>query len=49
MRIYIDNREDDERILFLKNFAEKNLKEIYLLGQNIVKNLDQQIISSINW
>ena len=37
------------RILFLKNFAEKNLKEIYLLGQNIFKNLDQQIISSINW
>ena len=37
------------RILFLKNFAEKNLKEIYLLGQNIFKNLDQQIISSVNW
>ena len=36
------------RILFLKNFAEKNLKEIYLLGQNIFKNLDQQIISSVN-
>ena len=36
------------RILFLKNFAEKNLKEIYDIGKVTFNNLDEQIIESVN-
>ena len=35
------------RILFLKNFAEKNLKEIYNIGQFIFNCLDNHIIKSV--
>ena len=36
------------RILFLKNFAEKKLEEIYNIGQKTFKDLDQFIIDSVN-
>jgi hypothetical protein len=36
------------RILFLKNFAEKNLQEIYDIGQATFDNLDSHIIESVN-
>ena len=36
------------RILFIKNFAEKNLKEIYNIGQATFNNLDNHIIESVN-
>ena len=36
------------RILFLKQFAEKNLKEIYDIGQITFKSLDNHIIESVN-
>ena len=35
------------KILFLKNFAEKNLIEIYDLGQNTFNNLDKFIVESV--
>ena len=36
------------RILFLKKFAEKNLQEIYSIGQATFENLDSHIIESVN-
>ena len=36
------------RILFLKHFAEKNLKEIYDIGQKTFSCLDNHIIESVN-
>ena len=36
------------RILFLKNFSEKIMKEIYKIGQITFNNLDQQIVESVN-
>ena len=36
------------RILFLKNFAEKKLEEIYNIGQKTFKDLDKFIIDSVN-
>ena len=36
------------RILFLKYFAEKNLKEIYDIGQAVFNCLDNHIIESVN-
>ena len=36
------------RILFLKKFAEKYLKEIYDIGQIIFNSLDSHIIESVN-
>ena len=36
------------RLLFLKNYAEKKLEEIYNIGQKTFKDLDQYIIDSVN-
>ena len=36
------------RILFIKNFAEKKLQEIYNIGQKTFENLDKYIIDSVN-
>ena len=36
------------RLLFLKNFAEKKLEEIYNVGQKTFKDLDKFIIDSVN-
>ena len=36
------------RILFLKNFAEKKLEEIYSIGQKTFNDLDKYIIDSVN-
>ena len=36
------------RLLFLKNYAEKKLEEIYNIGQKTFKDLDQYIIESVN-
>ena len=36
------------RLLFLKNFSEKKLEEIYNIGQKTFKDLDQYIIDSVN-
>ena len=36
------------RLLFIKNFAEKKLKEIYNIGQKTFNELDKYIIDSVN-
>ena len=43
-----EKRKYKIKILFLKNFAEKNLKEIYNIGEITFNSLDNHIIDSVN-